>query len=102
MSVNKAWRGRRFKTDIYKVFEQEVYYSLPPLTIPDGKLEVYYKFGVSNKLSDWDNPIKQFQDVLTKKYGFDDRQIHRGIVEKEVVEKGKEFIEFNISKWNIY
>jgi hypothetical protein len=37
-------------------------------------------------------------DVLAKKYGFNDNRIYRGVIEKEVVKKGDEYIRFKISK----
>lgn len=97
MTVNRAWKGKRYKTQEYKNYEIAVLYLLPPkYTIPKGDLQITFKFGFSSKLSDWDNGIKQFVDILQKKYGFDDRRIFKGIVEKEIVEKGKEYVEFDI------
>jgi Holliday junction resolvase RusA-like endonuclease len=99
LSVNNAWKGRRFKTEAYKVFEQEVYYLLPRLEVPDAKLKVHYRFGLSDKRSDGDNCIKQFQDILSKKYNFNDNKIYKWVVEKVDVPKGNEFIEF---KFEVY
>jgi Holliday junction resolvase RusA-like endonuclease len=45
---------------------------------------------------DWDNPIKPLQDVLCKKYGFDDRDIYEGVVRKVVVKKGEEFLKVKL------
>lgn len=98
LTVNQAWKGRRFKTQKYKDFEEELCLLLPQLDIPDGELQVKYVFGVSSKLSDWDNPIKPFQDVLQKKYGFDDRRIVKAIVEKVHTKKHEEYIKFKIIK----
>jgi Holliday junction resolvase RusA-like endonuclease len=97
LSVNGAWKGRRFKTKEYKQYENAVLYMLPrKYDIPDGNLEIRLRFGVSTKAFDWDNGIKQFGDILQKKYGFNDNRIYRGVVEKEIVKKGKEFVEFEI------
>ncbi len=99
LSVNKAWKGRRYKTNDYKKYERDVLLILPKkCIIPEGNLQVFYKFGFSNILSDYDNPIKIIQDILQKKYKFDDRRIYKAVVEKEIVKKGCEYIEFNISK----
>ena len=38
-----------------------------------------------------------FLDCLVKKYGFDDRQIYELTQKKEIVKKGNEFIEFEIT-----
>jgi len=97
MSVNKAWQGKRFKTKDYKFYEMEVMSLLPPFyDIPAGELRAYYEFGVSNVLSDWDNPVKPIQDILQSKYGFNDRFIMEATVKKVVVKKGKEYIKFKI------
>lgn len=101
LSVNQAWQGRRFKTKLYKRYEKDVMFLLPSkMDIPVGELKVTYKFGFSNSLSDIDNGIKSFQDILQKYYGFDDRQIFKMIVEKEIVKKGEEFIEFKIESYD--
>ena len=96
LSINKAYRGRRFKTKEYAGYETELYYQLPDLQIPEGKLQVQYIFGLSNKRADWDNPIKAFQDILQKKYLFDDNRIYKAIVEKVDVKRGEEFVSFEI------
>jgi Holliday junction resolvase RusA-like endonuclease len=44
--------------------------------------------------SDYDNPIKIFQDVLCKKYGFNDNRIFAAHQYKILVPKGEEFIKF--------
>lgn len=97
MTVNQAWQGKRFKTPKYKAYEQELLLRLRPMSIPaEGDLEVRYVFGLSNSLSDWDNPIKPFQDVLQKRHGFDDRRITKAVVTKVIVGKGQEYIEYEI------
>jgi len=99
LSVNRCWQGKRFKTNDYKRFEKEVLLLLPNnYKVPLGALKITLKWGFSSKLSDWDNPIKPFQDILQKKYNFDDRMVFKAIVEKEIVKKGNEYIEFNITK----
>ncbi len=100
LSVNDAWKGRRFKTDAYKKFERDVLTLLPKIDVPDGGLDLYLKWGFSSAASDWDNPIKLFQDCLQKKYTFNDNKVFRGFVEKEKVKKGDEYIEFKIGKVN--
>lgn len=96
LSVNKAWKGRRFKTDDYKTYEQVLMYKLPAMEVPQGKLRIEYEFGFSNKLSDVDNPIKQFQDILTKKYNFKDSDIYEIQAKKVIVPKGEEYVAFSI------
>ena len=99
LSVNQCWQGKRFKTPNYKKFEKEVLLLLPNnYKVPPGDLKITLKWGFSSKLSDWDNPIKPFQDILQKKYDFNDSRIFKATVEKEIVKKGNEYIEFKIEK----
>lgn len=97
LSVNEAWKGRRFKTDAYKRYERDVLLMLPSISIPAEKLSVSLRFGLSSKNADVDNPVKCFVDCLQKKYGFNDRNIYRMTLEKVDVKKGEEFIQFEIA-----
>jgi len=97
MSVNEAWQGRRFKTPQYKSYARDLSLMLPrSVSVPVGPLKVEYEFGMSNMLSDYDNPIKPFQDVLQAKYGFNDAQIIEAVVRKVKTKKGQEYIKFAI------
>lgn len=98
LTVNQAWQGKRFKTDKYKSFERSVLMILPPkIDIPEGELTLILDWGFSNySCSDWDNPIKPFQDCLQKKYGFNDSRVKQGVVTKHKVKKGDEFIRFSL------
>ena len=96
LSLNEAYRGRRFKTKELEAYHTFIEYSLPDIVVPKGKLKVKYEFGVSSKGSDGDNLIKCFQDSLARKYGFNDNKIYRWEVEKKDVKKGKEYIAFEI------
>jgi Holliday junction resolvase RusA-like endonuclease len=98
ISLNSAYRGRRFSTPELDAFKESVTYLLPQIEIPDGKLAVKYIFGTSSKNSDGDNLIKCFQDALAKKYGFNDKMIYKWEVEKIDCKKGEEFIEFEINQ----
>lgn len=99
LSVNEAFRGRKFKTEKYIEFQQEMLLKLPKIDILEGKLEIYYKIGFSSKGSDLDNALKQLNDCLQKKYKFNDNLIYKIIAEKEIVKKGQEFIEFKICQF---
>ncbi len=97
MSVNEAWQGKRFKTPQYKQYIIAVSLLLPPdLIVPDGLLKVYYEFGLSYSGGDWDNPVKPFQDILQKKYKFNDSRVMDARVKKVIVAKGHEYIRFKI------
>ena len=100
LSVNQVWQGRRFKTKAYKEYETEVMLKLSPFQFPTGRLKLCITFGMSNKMSDIDNPIKPFVDILQKKYGFNDRDIYKMELTKEIVKKGNEYIEWSIEELN--
>ena len=97
LSVNRCWQGRRFKTPEYKAYEEEVMYKLPPLSI-DPRLDyrLLIEVGVSSALADLDNVVKPFLDILQKKYGFNDRDVWEIHMKKVKVQKGDEYIKFNL------
>lgn len=99
LSINKAFKGRRFKTDDYKQYEKELLLLLKPKRIPKGKLTLIITVGYSSKLADIDNFLKPFIDILQLKYQFNDRDIYKLVVEKVIVDKGNEFIMFDIKKY---
>ncbi len=97
LSVNAVWKGKRFRTKEYDKYEKTLMLLLPSkVTIPESPFLITLEFGFSSASSDWDNPIKPFQDVLSKKYKFNDKLIKKGIVSVEMVKKGEEFIRFKI------
>ena len=96
LSVNDAFQGRRFKTPDYKKYENDVLLMLPTMNIPNAPLYIAYEVGYSNPASDIDNFVKPFQDILCKKYKFDDRDIYQLSIIKKIVPKGKEYIKFEI------
>lgn len=101
LSVNQCWQGKRFKTKKYVSYEKEVLLTLRPIKLPIAPFSVYYEFGMSNSLSDIDNPLKPLQDILQKKYGFNDKDIFEMHVVKKKVKKGEEYFEFEIKSLNI-
>ena len=101
MSVNVAWQGKRFKTPAYKAYEQSAMSMLKKDTIPHPPYRLTLIFGVSSQLADIDNPIKNFTDILQKFYKFNDKEIYELSVKKVLVEKRKEFCEFNLEHINV-
>lgn len=71
---------------------------LKPMEIPEGDLVVCMTFAMSNSLSDIDNPVKPFLDILQKYYGFDDKRVVEMHLYKMKVSKGDEWIYFDIDK----
>lgn len=100
ISVNACWQGRRFKTKAYLAFEKEVMLTLKPIVLPPAPYYVYYEFGMSNSTSDIDNPLKPIQDILQKKYGFNDKDIMEIHIVKEKVKKGQEYFDFEIRTYH--
>ena len=97
LSVNQAYRGRRFKTKDYVSFEKEMILRMPKGKVdPDQMLRVVLFFGFSTKSADIDNPIKSTLDLAQKKYGFNDKMVFELNVRKCLVAKGKEFIQMGI------
>jgi Holliday junction resolvase RusA-like endonuclease len=99
LSVNAVWQGKRFKTPAYKKYERDMLLLMPELEVPDGALHVYYEFGFSSAASDIDNPVKPLQDILQKRYGFDDKRIQRLTIEKTKVKKGDEYLIYLITEY---
>ncbi len=100
LSVNKCWQGRRFKTPEYKAYEKELLYTLPNKDMPPPPYIINLEFGFSSALSDWDNPIKPLQDILQKKYNFNDKEVFKAIITKELVKKGQEYFKVKIEHYD--
>lgn len=100
LSVNKAFKGRRFKTKDYVKYEKNVLLMLPKTTLPRTPLHVEMIFGFSSYASDVDNPTKLILDILCKKYGFDDKRIESLYLKKEITKKGREYIKIKIYNIN--
>lgn len=96
LSVNQAWQGKRFKTSLYKKYENDVLLLLPKIKIVPPPYRLNLVLGFSNKASDIDNPVKLILDILQKKYGINDKHIEVLHIEKQIVKKNNEFICFEI------
>ena len=99
LSQNFAFQGKRFKTPIYKSYEETILLTMPKGKVdPDEMLRIEFFFGFSNKASDLDNPVKLLLDIAQKKYGFNDKNVFELNVRKCIVKKGEEFIQMGIYK----
>lgn len=100
LTINKCWRGgRRFRTREYLSYTEDVSHLLRPLTLPEENLELNIRAGFSNSGADLDNMAKPFIDILQKKYGFNDNRIYKLTLIKEIVAKGKEYIDFELKSY---
>ena len=104
LSTNKMYTGKKRRSIYYKQFSREVMahlnknYDKRGLALT-GNLKLTMEVGVSSKLMDASNTIKAIEDVVVKWAGcFDDRQIYSINVEKYIVAKGEEYINFSITK----
>ena len=97
-SVNKAWKGQRYKTDLYKRFERYCLFIIPIQKVEKKPLELIINYGFSSKGSDIDNPTKMVIDILSKKLGFNDNLIYKLIVTKSIVKKGAEYFEYSLKE----
>jgi Holliday junction resolvase RusA-like endonuclease len=97
LSINRAYQGRRWRTPEYDQFEKDCIWLLPPITLPEPPFHINYTFGMSNVQCDVDGPLKVFQDVLQKKYRFNDNLVHSITLNKVKTKKGSEFISFLIT-----
>ncbi len=98
LSINEAYKGRRFRTSQYDTYIRQMMFILPDsLAIPQSNIKIFIEFGYSSHASDIDNGLKCFIDCLQKKYGFNDKLITELNVRKIKVEKSKDHIIFEIS-----
>ena len=61
--------------------------------MPPYRIDI--EFGFTSKLSDIDNPVKCFVDILQKKYGINDKDVYEMNLKKVIVKKGG-YIKFSI------
>lgn len=98
LSINEAYKGRRFRTPKYDTYIRQMIFLLPSnMSIPKDNIKLFIEFGYSSSLSDIDNGLKCFIDCLQKKYNFNDKLINELNVRKIKVNKGFEHIIFEIS-----
>lgn len=59
----------------------------------------YFEFGFSSEGSDYDNAVKPLQDILQKRYGFNDNDIIEAYIKKTKVKKGEEYFKVRLSSF---
>ena len=96
LSINEAYKGRRFRTPKYDTYIRQMMFLLPEkIIVPESDIKLKIEFGYSSSSSDIDNGLKCFIDCLQKKYEFNDKNIIELFVRKNKVSKGSEYILFN-------
>lgn len=104
LSVNNAfsvYKGKKLKTKQYRQYEKTIIAHLIKSKIklklpPNGDLYLYLKIGVSRAF-DTDNAAKPLIDIFQGYFGFNDNRITYLVIEKDVVKRGNEYIEFQLS-----
>jgi len=67
LSINKAWQGRRFKTQDYKDYEEALLWKLKGQKKIPGWYHIRFDFYIkSYKTSDLSNLIKATEDCIVK------------------------------------
>ena len=97
LSVNQCWQGKRYKTPLYKKYEQDLTLLLPAVIKLPARIRIEIEVGFSSKQADVDNICKPFLDIMQKKYGFNDRDVYELSLVKKIVPKGGEYISFIVS-----
>ena len=100
LDIQDAFDSIGYKAPNYKRYKRDLMSLLPQLIIdPYKALKIEITFGFSNVNSDMEYPVKTFLYCLQKKYGFTYNIIYELLSKKVIVLKGKEFIEFQITKY---
>lgn len=100
LSVNKAYRGRKFRTPEHSKFKKAMDRLLPKkIDLPEPPFTIHLEFGLSSSNADGDGPLKLTQDSIADKYGFNDKLIRKWVVEAFRCKKGEEFIRFRIEHY---
>lgn len=92
---------RLFLSKDYENYKKELIKWLKDYDMPNiQNYEIEFVFGLSNSNADYDNPVKPLQDIISKYYEFNDKQIQKGTVTKVKVPRGKEFLAFRVIEYN--
>ena len=96
LTVNQAWKGRRYTSDDYKAYIAECLYKLPKITVEAKRYEIIFRFYlIHHATTDYDNLIKPIQDILVKKGILpDDRFIYKASQEK--IPSNTDYIEIEL------
>ena len=99
LSANQMYYRNKKKTVNYCRYQDEVYEELrdSKWEFGDSEVEIHLKVGLSSRLADLDNTIKPLLDTLQSIYPeFNDKMVFRIEADKEIVEKGKEYMNVSI------
>ena len=98
-SVNELINPKKHTRQQYRLYLAKIISMMPRLYVSKTKrVSLFIRFAFATELSDIDNPLKGFIDGLQAKYGFNDKLVYWLTVEKVVVGRGNEYIEFAIKQ----
>ena len=85
LSVNECWKGRHFKTEKYKKYDEDLQFLLPRKRVKGEWFKVFYRFYLKSfASSDIDNLVKALQDNL---------------VSAKIIPDDRKIVEMNIKKY---
>ena len=105
ISANKLWYKAKQITKEYRQWREDIAYNTPdshkvwPFNDTE-QLEVSIQAGFSSKLADVDNVCKPVLDTWQNLYNFNDRYVYKITAEKEIVKKGKEYLDVTFRRYN--
>ncbi len=101
LSVNEAYKGKKYSTAKLKAYKRDMPLLLPSeLQLPPGRLVLLFRFHFKRKASDVDNCCKMAQDIIMEYYGEDDREIYMTLNEKIVDYNSPEYLEFEFFEYH--
>ena len=99
LSANKMFYRNKNKTVEYRAYQEEVRDEMMGVEWPFGAAPVTFviKVGLSSKVADLDNVLKPLFDTWQTIYDdFNDKMVFRIEAEKELVDKGKEYLHVRV------
>ena len=99
LSANKMFYRNKNKTVEYREYQEEILEELRGVEWDFGLAPVTFiiKVGLSSKVADLDNVLKPLFDTFQSIFeDFNDKMVFRIEAEKELVEKGKEYINVRV------
>jgi len=99
VSVNELYlyvKGRRILSKKGRAYKENVQWLCPRIPIPEDKIFIRINFYFSSAGSDIDNCTKAFMDAIFEKFHINDNRVYKMEIEKFIVKKGSEKIEFEI------
>ena len=101
LSANQMYyRSKRSKSAAYVAYQNDIRDQLMGIEWPFGTDPVTFEIegGFSNRAADLDNIIKPVLDTLQVVFDkeFNDNKVYKLLLNKEIVEKGKEYVDIKV------